>query len=238
MLRSLKSILFVFFAVMVFTAQTNRHDDKGRQRVPENRTAPAASMAVPAAKTAPAARTAPAVRKTFGASIAVSRIKIPARTGSFQQRPQGSQFPRQERQAPRVYAVFQPPVPAANNQLFNRQHHNHWQPLYDFYNGQYNFYPYVNIASTVELSTNCVSISFNGQVYSYDRGTFYLQDGQGQYVAVAPPLGIIVNQLPAHARVAGEVDGQTYYRYKGIFYILTGQGYQVVAPAQGLPESS
>ncbi len=229
MLKAMKSILFVFCAVMVFTAQTNRHDDKGQQHAQGNRTAPAGNTAA-IVRTAPAARIAPAVRKTFAASVAVSRIKFPIRSEAPQQRPPASRFFRQERQAPRVYAVVQPPVPVVTNHLFNRQHHNHWQPLYDFYNGQYNFYPYVNIASTVELSTNCVSIGFNGQVYSYDRGTFYLQDAQGRYVAVAPPLGIIVNALPAHARQVGEVDGQAYYRYKGIFYILAEQGYQVVAP--------
>jgi hypothetical protein len=132
----------------------------------------------------------------------------------------------QQRTAPRVYAA-PAPVPVSNNRLFNRQHHRNWQPLYNFYDNQYHFYPYVNTALLVELSTDCVSEGFNGQMYYYDRGTFYQQDAQGQYFAVAPPIGIIVNVLAPHARQI-IVDGQIYYRYKGICYIQTPQGFQVV----------
>jgi hypothetical protein len=128
--------------------------------------------------------------------------------------------------APRVYAtpVF---APVVNNRLFNRQHHKHWQPLYNFYGNEYHFYPYVNIAATVELSSDCVAVGFDGLTYYYDRGTFYQQDQQGQYVAVAPPIGIMVSVLPPHARQI-DINGQIYFRYKGICYIQTPQGFQVV----------
>ena len=69
------------------------------------------------------------------------------------------------------------------------------------------------------------------------KGHFIMQDAQGQYFAVAPPIGIIVNALPAHARQI-DVNGQVFYRYKGIFYIQVAEGYQVVGPVQPDPDGS
>jgi Family of unknown function (DUF6515) len=143
----------------------------------------------------------------------------------------------QQREAPRVYALPAPAHAENNDQFFNRQHHNQWRPVYNYYNGQYNFYPYVDVTSQVELSANCVAVLFNGQTYYYDRGSFYVQDPQG-YLAVPPPIGIIVNALPTWARQIGNIDGQIYYRCKGVIYIQVEGGFQVVSPAQGLPENA
>jgi hypothetical protein len=227
MFKRIKNILFVICAVMVFTAQANRPDDKGQQHAPGARPAPAFRPA-PASRPAPAARTAPVSRpqvqtRRQAPAQAVQRslprvnIKIPQ--------------PLDERSGqPRVYAVPAPSAPVENNRLFNRQHHNHWRPAYNYYNGQYNFYPYINVNSPVELSANTVTVLFNGQTYYYDRGSFYVQDPQG-YLAVPPPIRIIVNALPAWAAQVN-VDGQIYYSCKGAFYVQVAQGYQVVAPVQ------
>jgi hypothetical protein len=141
-----------------------------------------------------------------------------------------SQPSHQERQAPpRVYAV---PASASveNNRLLHRQRNNHRQPLYNFYNNQYQFYPYVNVASSVELSADYAAVMFNGQTYGYDQGSFYIQDPQG-YLATPPPIGIIVSEIPQNARQI-DVNGQIYYRYQGVYYIQVAQGYQVVGPVQ------
>ena len=224
MQKKVKSILFVICAVMVFTAQTKRPDDKEQRHV-------AAAKPVPVVHNDQ--------KRTQGQNRGVTQRVAPKQvfhrvfpvmqTHLFQ-------ASHQEREAPRVYAV-PAAAPEKNGRLFHRQHHKNWQPRYNFYDSQYHFYPYVNIATTVELSTGNVTVGFNGQTYFYDKGTFYLQDEQGQYVAIAPPVGIIVNAIPDHARRIN-VDGQVYYRYKGVFYIQTEQGYQVVGPVQPVPDDS
>ena len=208
--KRIKSILFVICAVMVFTAQTNRSDEKWQQHAPVSK------------PKAQSHREAP--------QQVVHRAQPRASQPSYQRReiPQRREAP-QRRETPRVYAVSVP-VPAENNRLFHRQHHKNWQPLYNFYNNQYQFYPYVNVASSVELSEDYAAVLFNGQMYYYDQGSFYVQENSG-YLAVPPPIGIIVRAIPQHARGIN-VNGQIYYRYKGVFYIQVAQGYQVVGPVQ------
>jgi len=241
MFKRIKSVLFVICAFMVFTAQANRPDDKG-QHAPGARTAPQARTA-PAARNQPAQRAAPVSR-----TQPENRAPAPRQTAFRQQSVKTfiSQPVYQPRTAPRVYAVPVSPrsgsLPAQgyvenNDRFLNRQHQNHWQPLYNYYNGQYNFYPYVNVNSTVQLSANCVAVLYNGQTFYYDRGSFYVQDPQG-YLAIPPPIGIIVNALPSWARQIGSINGQIYYRCKGAFYVQVDQGYEVVGPVQGLPEGS
>ena len=225
MLKRIKSVLFVVCIVMVFTAQTYRQDDKGQQRVPASRPAPVA-------KPAPTAR--PQVQSPRQAPRQEAPRQIVRRAPPAEQVHQ-FQAPRQERQAPRVYAVA---VQASveNNRLLGRQRHNHWQPRYNFYDNQYHFYPYVNIASTVDLSGGYIVVGPDAQNYYYDQGTFYLQEG-AQYVAVAPPVGIVVNPIAARARQIN-VSGQVFYRYKGIFYVQMAQGFQVIGPVQSDSDGS
>lgn len=63
-----------------------------------------------------------------------------------------------------------------------------------------------------------------------------MQDPQG-YLAVPPPIGIIVGAIPPNARQIN-VDGQTYFRKKGVFYIQVDQGFQVVGPVELVPDGS
>lgn len=150
-------------------------------------------------------------------------------------KPEYFQGGHQEWEAPRVYAVV-PPVVVENNNFLHRHHHKNWKPRYNYYDNQYHFYPYVNIASSVELTGVYSIISFNGQTYFYDEGTFY-QQYQLEYVAVVPPIGIIVNSIPDDARQIVS-NGQLFFRFKGVFYVRVDQGYQVVEPIEMGPEDS
>jgi len=137
---------------------------------------------------------------------------------------------------PHVNAVI-PSGPVENNDFFHHHHREGWRPRYNFYDNEYHFYPYVNIAASVELSSDYESLAFNGQNYYYDQGTFYVQEVSGQYVAVPPPVGVVVNAIPAQARQIN-INGQIYYRYKGVFYVQIAQGYQVIEPVEPASEDS
>ena len=221
MKRTIKSILFVIGVLMVFTAQTYRQDDKGQQRAPAARLVPVAKPAPAARQQVQSPRQAPrqeaAPRQTVRRALPVEQVRQ-------------YQVSHQERQAPRVYAVVVP-APIENNRLLHRQRHNNWQPRYNYYDNQYHFYPYVNIASMVDLSGGYIVGGPDGQNYYYDQGTFYVQEQTGQYAAVPPPVGIIVNPIAANARQIN-VNNQIFYRYKGVFYVQTTQGYKVIGPVQ------
>ena len=234
MINRLKNVLFVICIVMVFTGQSNGPQEE-KQHVTSNQARPQAASSAPVAQHVSNNQARPpqaASRSARQPQYVVGRKLVPQQAAAHQAPPvqvQASRPSYQQRLAPRVYAVSAP-APVENNRFLNRQHHKNWQPLYNFYDNQYHFYPYVNVASNVELSAGCVTVLFDGQAYYYDRGTFYQQDAQG-YLAVAPPIGIIVNMLPPHARQI-VINGQIYYRYKGIFYIqVVPQGFQVVGPA-------
>ena len=242
MFKRIKSIFFVVCVVMVFTAQTYRLDDKGQQRSPAARPAFAAgpiavvhnNQSRPQVQNPRQAPKQEVVRQEVvrkEASRQIARRAIPAEPAHQ------FQASHQERQAPRVYAVAVAPVPVENNRLFHRQRKNHWQPRYNFYDNQYHFYPYVNIASTVDLAGGYTDVGPDGQNYYYDQGTFYLQNQVGQYVAVPPPVGIIVNPIVANARQIN-VNNQIFYRYKGVFYLQVAQGYQVIGPVQSGSDDS
>jgi hypothetical protein len=255
MIKRMKNIIYVMCVVMAFTAQTNRPDDKGQHHAAGARPGPVVrpgpiARPIPLSRPAPVVRPAPVAHNTQTMrrdqtqerqgprvyAVPATNNQLFHQQAAYRQpavRPFVSQPSYQDRGEPRFNNVPSS-IPVENNQLFGRQHHNNWQPRYNFYENEYHFYPYVNIASTVELSANCVSIGFNGQTYYYDRGTFYQQDEQGQYVAVAPIIGLVVNALPVHARQI-IVNDQVFYRYKGIFYVQIAQGYQVVGPVQPVP---
>jgi hypothetical protein len=235
MFRRVQSILFAICIVMVFTAQTQRPDDKGQQHGSATRHAPV-DRSTSATRSIPVAHNNQ-VRPQFQNRQQVQpRREVPQQfvhrapptmqTRTYQPAHQGWT-------GPRVYAI-PAPAPVANDRFLHRQHHKNWQPRYNFYDNQYHFYPYVNIASMVELTGGYIVAGPDGQNYFYDQGTFYLQDQGGQYVAVPPPLGIIVNPIAIGARQIN-VNDQILYRYKGVFYVQVAQGYQVIGPVQPVP---
>lgn len=223
--KGIKSILFVACVVLVFTAQTYRSEDKDKQHSNHNQGRPQAQTVREPARSVQNRPQVPTVRES--ARRESPRRPVVDRKPIAQTHYQSAQ---QERQRPRVYAVA-PVVVVENNNLFHHQHHKNWRPRYNFYDNGYHFYPYVNIAPTVEFSNGYVLVGPDGQNYFYDQGTFYQQVQGGQYVAVPPPVGIIVNPLVANARQI-IVDNQVFYRYKGVFYVQVEQGFQVIAPVQ------
>ena len=166
MLKRINSILFVICVVMVFTAQTNRPEDKGQQHAPAARPASHA----PAVKSASQNnQNRPQVQVRRQAPVQAVR-RTPPIVQYRQPEPQ-HQPARQEWTAPRVYAV-PAPAPVNSNRLLNRQHHNNWQPQYNYYGNQYHFYPYVNIASIVELPGDCVLVVLMDKIITMVKGHF------------------------------------------------------------------
>lgn len=237
MLKGMKRTLTAICIVMLFTAQAPRPDQKAPARNVQNRAAGQLQRQAPAAR--PAARQPAAqVRIQAGpqARPQVARNDQNRPVVQFHREPAAPaasrpEAGRQQWTETRVYAQPQAVPAVNNNRLFNRHHSDHWQPRYNFFDNGYHFYPYVNIATLVDLTTTSVQVPFNGQTYLYDQGTFYLQDESGQYVAVPPPVGVIVNVLPDRARQI-DVNGQIYFRYKGVFYVQVEQGFEVVGPVE------
>ena len=133
---------------------------------------------------------------------------------------------------PRVYAVREN-QPVVNNRLFHRKHHGNWHPAYNFYDNEYHFYPYVTVASLVTLSPDCIAVLYNGITYYYDQGSFYEDEGSAQgYVAVPPPIGIVVPTIyvAIHQHI---INGVLYYSHNGVYYKPVRGGYQVVGVVKG-----
>jgi len=67
-----------------------------------------------------------------------------------------------------------------------------------------------------------------GVRYYYYDGLYYSYVGNGDYVLVAPPAGIIVTTIPSDFQQVS-INGATYYVNGGAYYLYTQHGYQVVA---------
>src|SRR5690349_5290939 len=48
----------------------------------------------------------------------------------------------------------------------------HWHPRYNFYHHNYYLYPYVSVAPVFALSSNYITVPYNGGTYYYDQGAF------------------------------------------------------------------
>jgi len=215
MVNKIKSFLFVIFVLIVCTAQSKRPEDSVRSEK-LNQPAPHTSVAQHISN----------VRNNQAIPRAES-VRAPQVIHKASPQTHVAQPAHQERITPRVHAVVLS-SPVENKRLFNRQHHKYWHPRYSFYDHLYHFYPYVNIVSAVELSPDCVEVLFDGQVYYYDHRVFYLQE-TGGYLAVPPPIGIIVTLISPHA-VQVIINGDIYYNYNDVYYKHVSQGYQVVEP--------
>lgn len=221
MINRMKGLLFVICIVLTCTAQSKRPEDREQRSEQSGRPA----------SYAPVAPRVPNVHNNQ-ASPRVESTRTPQvirREAAQREAPQThiAQPAHQARIEPRVHAVSSP-SPVENKQFLHRQHHNYWHPHYNFYEHQYHFYPYVSVASTVELSPNCSQILFEGQTYYYDYWTFYLQVAGG-YLAVPPPIGIIVCNISSHATQV-IISGEVYYNYNNVYYKPVPQGFQVVEP--------
>ncbi len=85
----------------------------------------------------------------------------------------------------------------------------------------------------VRLGGPAVAVKFRGINYHIVRGIFYKPLG-GQFVVVAPPVGIRVNALPPEHIVVNLRSESYFYNY-GTFYCRVGTSsqYEVVPPPIG-----
>jgi Family of unknown function (DUF6515) len=75
---------------------------------------------------------------------------------------------------------------------------------------------------------------FNNVNYYYDDdGAYYLQQPDGEYLVVEPPVGGIVPGLP-DGTVPITVGPTTYYYLDGVFYIAQDDTFAVVNPPPGI----
>ena len=85
-----------------------------------------------------------------------------------------------------------------------------------------------------QLPDRHFDISWNNQHYFWDYGDgFYLPQPDGEYIAVQPPVGVIVPELPDGA-TAIAYGPTTYYYLDGTFYVAAPNGFAVVSPPPGI----
>ena len=233
MINRIKSLLFVIFIMMVFTTQAHSEEVTERSKEPGRPVsrAPVAQHisnvpVVQHVSNAPATQRVSNVHNKQ-ASPRVESMRVPQAIHSVVPQTHVAQPVHQRMITPRVYAVVSP-SPVENRNFLHRQHHKYWHPRYNFYEHEYHFYPYVNVVSTVELSPDSIQVLFNGQTYYYDHWVFYIQEAGG-YLAVPPPIGIIVSSVSPRATQA-IINGHVYYNHNDVYYQPIPQGYQVVEP--------
>jgi len=78
-------------------------------------------------------------------------------------------------------------------------------------------------------------IFYNNFNYFFDDdGTCYQQEPDGQYLAVQPPIGVVITGALPTGAVPIVVGPTTYYYLDGIFYIAQDGGFAVVNPPPGI----
>ena len=225
MVNKIKSLLFVIFIVIVYTAQSKRPESMERSEKSEQPISHA--TVVQHVPNAPVVQHVSNVHNSQAIGPRVESTRTLQAIHRVEPQIHVAQQTRRERITPSVYAVVLP-SPVENRRLLNRQHHKYWHPHYNFYDHQYYFYPYVNVTSMVELSPDCIQVLFDGQTYYYDRWVFYEQRTEG-YLAVPPPIGIIVSRISSHA-IQVIINGDVYYNHNNVYYKPVPGGYQVVEP--------
>ena len=225
MINRIKSLLFVIFIVIICTAQSKRPENMERSEKSEQPVSHA--PVVQHVSNTPVAQHVSNVHNNQAGGPRVESTRTPQATHRAAPQTHVAQPARQQRITPRVYAVVLP-SPVESNRLLHRQHRKYWHPRYNFYNHQYYFYPYVNVTSMVELPPDCIQVLFDGQTYYYDHWVFYEQRTEG-YLAVPPPIGIIVSRISSHT-IQVIINGDVYYNHNNVYYKPVPGGYQVVEP--------
>ena len=227
MANKIMNILFAVCAVALFTGQANRPDEEKKSRSEDS--AKQHVSTVQSHQTRSSVEPMHVRQGSHNDQVKVPTHALPVVHKEIPTQGHLTQPDHEKKKPPRVYAVV-PSVPVEKKQHPQRQHHKYWHPRYNFYEHEYHFYPYVNVASMVELSPDYMQVVFDGNTYYYDHWTFYQQTPEG-YLAVPPPIGIIVPTISSHATQV-IINGDIYYNYNDVYYEPVGQGYQVVESLQ------
>jgi len=92
------------------------------------------------------------------------------------------------------------------------------------------FYPGMGVGV---LPPGYVQVSVGGAGFYYYNGVYFQPTTTGAYAVVAPPLGVIVPQLPDGAEVV-VVGSATYDYAAGTFYLQQPSGFAVVPAPLGV----
>jgi hypothetical protein len=85
---------------------------------------------------------------------------------------------------------------------------------------------------TDRLPEGCHRVNFHNHPYFYFEGVYYDSQPWG-YAIIAPPIGVVVPELPPGAEIM-VVGGTVYYYAGGVFYIQQPGGFGVVAAPIGV----
>ena len=94
------------------------------------------------------------------------------------------------------------------------------------------FYPGMTLAT---LPVGYIQVSAGGTGYDYYDGVYFqpIASLSSGYAVVAPPVGVVVPQLPSSAEPVA--DGSTTYYYAGgAFYLQVASGFEVMPAPLGV----
>ena len=98
----------------------------------------------------------------------------------------------------------------------------------DYYGHSGVNFSYSEIDPAVEVPDGFETIDVDGQMYYYNDGVFYQQEGD-QLVIIPPVLGAVVDSIPTDYQIV-MADGTHYLFTKGVFYQRVDEGFEVVEP--------
>ncbi len=100
-------------------------------------------------------------------------------------------------------------------------------------------YGYLNIQNVylpsvpvIIIPADFLSLSYNGETFYYNEGTFY-QLTDRVLAPVKAPVGAIVEQIPEDYSTI-QIEGDVLYIYRDIFYKKISEGFQVVDTPEAL----
>ncbi len=128
---------------------------------------------------------------------------------------------------PRVYSLKKPLVDDARiyRPLFIRKKSYHPAGFYryDHEKDEYSTARILHADSQVALAGRYLSVEIDGEIFYYNDGFFYKEEGK-HFIVVPPVVNSIVPRIPKSSANIGF----NSHEYNGIYYRKISQGYQVV----------
>jgi hypothetical protein len=91
-------------------------------------------------------------------------------------------------------------------------------------------YPYVFSQPLVSLPAGASTLIVGNETFYFLKGSFYQFNMREQvYVAVPPPIGVVIYNLPPGYQMMIS-NGVAYYLYNGVYYKRLLNGYRVIEP--------